>query len=766
MSHTTGTTGTGDPVAVSASWGGSPTTLGYQWEYSANGVAPYTKIVGATQPSYTIPQSLLGKSLFVLETAATPGHLTGSNLASLGVVKADQLTLVKAPTVKLVGGLYVATPPTFSPSVPAADISYAWAYYSENDVDTAVVGSLTTNSADLDAIAPNAHWVMSAYVQSGADGQYSYLYPPAILAKKGNIIPSGPITLPASNVGVAIVPPAITWLMEDPNFSYQWQYLSGSHWLSISAAGGGHGEDFTPTSSYLGHQLRVITTASYPNYNSASVTSTTTTVADGAQLTPGTASAAPQISGSVDIGQKLTAVPGTWSQPGATFHYQWAVGTDDSTFTSIPGATSSTYVIPNAAFNTDYYQVTITAAKSGFLGNSTTVKTTTLPGEGTGVLVKSPVVKYSNGTYTVEGGTWSPAPTSGYGYTWVDIDPATGTPSFVGTSASYKPISAELGHPILIEVQPLSTGYTYTPVTLTARAGAPIEPTSPITLTGTGVIGSNLSLDIPGWTTSSPTIRILWYRNGIATGTYTDDWNYTLGAADLGKTITAKITASQMWETSSTFTLSRGPIISNLVLAPLTDPSIKGTVAADDTVTANPGTWNLAGLTYSYQWFHDDQAIPAATSSSYVVAGQYAGQDLTVAVTASKLDYSPSSPATSGSVTIGAGLALTDDTANPITISGLVGGNVELGHTVTATVASKWNYPVSLTYQWEFQAGLATVILDGANGSTFVPDQGDSSNPPVGGLEVASRLFLVVTASRPGHPSVEISSAQYEVVAS
>lgn len=44
-------------------------------------------------------------------------------------------------------------------------------------------------------------------------------------------------------------------------------------------------------------------------------------------------------------------------------------------------------------------------------------------------------------------------------------------------------------------------------------------------------------------------------------------------------------------------------------------PTITGTALVDETLTANPGTWNPADATLNYQWFRDGELISGANTT-------------------------------------------------------------------------------------------------------------------------------------------------------
>ncbi|MGC3953202.1 MAG: hypothetical protein QM804_02930 [Propionicimonas sp.] len=81
-------------------------------------------------------------------------------------------------------------------------------------------------------------------------------------------------------------------------------------------------------------------------------------------------------------------------------------------------------------------------------------------------------------------------------------------------------------------------------------------------------------------------------------------------------------------------------------------PSITGTPVVGGTLTAKPGTWTVAGLSFGYQWLRDGVVISGATKTTYQVVSADAGKNLQVRATASKTGL-PSGTATSAAVKAG-----------------------------------------------------------------------------------------------------------------
>jgi len=64
-------------------------------------------------------------------------------------------------------------------------------------------------------------------------------------------------------------------------------------------------------------------------------------------------------------------------------------------------------------------------------------------------------------------------------------------------------------------------------------------------------------------------------------------------------------------------------------------PAIHGTPEVGDLLRAEPGTWSVAEISFTFQWFADGAPIAGATSATLLVDPSLNGADVTVTVTAS-----------------------------------------------------------------------------------------------------------------------------------
>lgn len=173
--------------------------------------------------------------------------------------------------------------------------------------------------------------------------------------------------------------------------------------------------------------------------------------------------------------------------------------------------------------------------------------------------------------------------------------------------------------------------------------------TTPVTITGSGAIGTTLTLSEPAWNVAGVETTYQWYRRSTPLPGETGA-TYELVPEDLNNAITVRATGTLPGYRSGTST-------SNVIIggqgAPIeatVPPAITGTPAAGKTLTANPGTWPGAA-TYRYQWTRNGVPIDRADDPTYVVQAADAGRQLRVVVTATISGYQPGT-ATSPAVAV------------------------------------------------------------------------------------------------------------------
>ncbi len=128
--------------------------------------------------------------------------------------------------------------------------------------------------------------------------------------------------------------------------------------------------------------------------------------------------------------------------------------------------------------------------------------------------------------------------------------------------------------------------------------------------------------------------------------TYTASWNALEGHSSYLGIISYADTGAQTF-----LTVTTGDVVLPGTPINTSPPTITGTAQVGMKLTANPGTWDVRGLHFAYQWQADGVDIPGATSKRYRVASTDQGKQLTVVVTATKRDLPPGT-AVSAAVTV------------------------------------------------------------------------------------------------------------------
>ena len=248
-------------------------------------------------------------------------------------------------------------------------------------------------------------------------------------------------------------------------------------------------------------------------------------------------------------------------------------------------------------------------------------------------------------------------------------------------------------------------------VLLLAVAGVMLAATPPahaedagVTVTGTPVVGSTLTVAPGAWGGAPVGLSYQWRRNGQpipgATGT-----SYTLTADDAGKAITAVVTG-----TRESTAITVGAAFTTVPV-----PTVTGTLQSGKTLTAVTGTWAPVPDAFAYQWSIDGTAVSGATKAVFTLRTSDAGKKVTVTVTGTKAGYTSAS-ATSTALTV----------LRPFTTAPLptITGTPTSGNTLTADPGS-WLPTAQVTYQW-FRGSTA---ITGATAKTYVvvdADRGQS----------------------------------------
>lgn len=712
--------------------GGGTVTTTYTWQRSTTGTGGWTTITGAKQPTYTPGLADLNRFLRVLTTTSSTLYLPVVQTASAGkAVPRTELSTGIPPTASITGSSSVST--THRAAVSGAwplsgvTLSYRWL--------TCAADCSTPASFTVVTKATTSSWLPPAAV-AGREAVVE------VTASKPGYAPltvrSAAIVLDPLTAVTGFTPPTITGgliagdgavgrpLTVKPGTfdvtvtrSYQWQYCDSSLGACVVD------DDFitvgTNSTSYVPTAIGVIRVR-----ETAARTGLTSVVqfSGPIDVEPGTlmAKIAPTVTTS---GDTYTVNPGT-TVPGTTaVAYQWYLDGDPVG----AGGASLTDATVGASLH-----VVVTLTRDGYSPRTVTLvprkgTAPTATGTITGSAYGDTFVAPNDFTYPA---TATPAPVTTY--QWY----SNGTAIPRATAATFTPSTAYLGKNIAVRVTSTSPFYApksyTTPGVVVQKADAPAG--SPTIVSSTGAIkpGAKLSvaLDPGSWSTTGLTFSYLWQSspNGVTWANLSTASMYTLLPTQPGVQVRVLVTARKTGYTDAVVPLDAGTVdwlgpIVNASEPTLGGPLLSGAASAvGSTLTAGPGLWNVAGLTYVYEWFRDGIIVPGATAATLTPTAEYYGDQLQVRVTAKAPGYQPVT-AFSNIVVVGQGTAPSATTAPKITRS---------GNLLTAT-PGLWNVDgLVFSFQW---------LLDGS------PIVGATSSTHT--IAATGIYGVVVTATRDGY---------------
>ena len=207
----------------------------------------------------------------------------------------------------------------------------------------------------------------------------------------------------------------------------------------------------------------------------------------------------PSIDGDAIVGSTLTADPGTWSDPAATFTYAWLRCDGSGACTTIDGANNATYTLRGNDIGFGI-AVTVNAANAGGVGSAESAPTAPVshPLPGPPVSTGPPSVTGDaavGSTLTADPGSWSD-PAATFSYAWQRCDISAACAAIDGATGSvYTPTTDDLGYWVRVEVT--ATGVSgigsadsnvVGPVVLTAPPAVVSAPS----IRGEAIVGSTM----------------------------------------------------------------------------------------------------------------------------------------------------------------------------------------------------------------------------------------------------------------------------------
>lgn len=660
-------------TATTAAW---DVGVSYAWQWYRNG----QPIPGATNITYQIQSEDANRQISVSLSGSKTGYVPQTRTTVIGFVTAGVLTSTPEPVIEgdAVEG---ATLRISANSLAWDSIARTTIQWLKNGV--AIPGA---NSSTYQVSSADIGSVFMVAVTGTAPG-YSSVTRTSIATQvivSATIIGSKPTIAGVSQVGQTLTANAGYW---EPGTTLAYQWLRNGAEIP-----GATGTTFSLTSVDNGTAISVRVTGSKTRMANLVLTSdpvnVTTTFLT---LTP-----TPTITGVAQLGQTLTANPGTWDS-GVSLAYQW-----NRNGSPVSGATSATYVITSADMS-QTLTVSVRGSKTGFMSVTKESASFTI----TLLQFASAPVPVVSGTATVDQtltatvGTWDSGAT--LAYQWL----ADGTAIAGATGTTFRVTSLEVGKVITFRVTATRASYVTTVRTSSgtsavAAANFTAQPTPLIS--GTAQLDQTLTATVGTWDAGT-SLAYQWLADGtaISGGTST---TFRLTAAQIGRVITFRVTATKAGYVTAVKTSAGTAAITAGSFSLQPTPVLSGTAMVGKQVTATPGTWD-SGTTLAYQWLRGSSVIAGATSSTYNLVSADLGATITVQVTATKTGNLPLTKTSAGIGPVAAAAILIQGTPT-------ITGTPQVGLVLTGS-AGTWESGLSFSYQW-LRNGTA---IAGANSSTY-----------------------------------------------
>ncbi len=508
-------------TGTAGTWSGVGNTYAYQWQRDGANIA------GATSLTYTLSVADIGAAVRLLVSAENPeGSVSQASFATSPVAGDGPVNTV-VPTLSGTtqrGSGLTATSGTWS------GIDNTYGYQWQRDGTDIANATAATYTLGADDVGKAIRVVVTATNPEGS-------------ASRASAATATIRTAPPVNTAVPMITGAAmrtstlsasqgTWNGAGNTYAYQWQQDPGTGFIDIAGA---TGTTYVLGVAEVSKRIRVRVTAA-----NADATVTATSFATGfVQAGPPANWSAPTVSGTARRTATLTAAPGTWTGIGNEYAYQWQrrVAT---TWTDIAGATGTTHTLDSADVGAQI-RVRVTGTNpdgTATAASAATAAVESAPPRNTVLPTIGGAAKLG-GTLTAAPGDWTPAGAD-YTYVW-QRDGAD-----IATGATYTLQAADVGRYVRVKVTAANVdGRVSATSAATERVLAPpVNTTAPAAPTGTTRELSTLTADPGQWDTAGVSLSYAWVRCATGCEDVGAGNTYTLSAADVGRRIGVRVTAT------------------------------------------------------------------------------------------------------------------------------------------------------------------------------------------------------------------------------
>jgi len=339
-------------------------------------------------------------------------------------------------------------------------------------------------------------------------------------------------------------------------------------------------------------------------------------------------------------------------------------------------------------------------------------------------------------------GTWMPSGSS-VSYQWL----RNGSAITGATADAYTVAAADLGRAIKVRVSATlgATTVSKTSDETTDTVRGVLATPRPV-VSGEYRFGATLTGVAAGSNTEGTTFAYQWQRDGknIAKATAA---TYVLAAADVGRAVRLRVTASKAAHASATG-YSKALAVQPLTFTAALAPTIDGTLRVGGVLTAKPGGWQPLPA-FSYVWYRAGKTIKGQVKATYQLTSSDLGKKISVRVRGTLPGYRPVSLVSPPSAAVQAGLA----TAKPK----LSDGTPRVGQLISVNAGSWKPTGVQFGYRW-YRNGVA---VSGATGRTYTVTAADHAKKLTARVEGALEDYP--NAARTTAASAKVGTGRFTV---
>jgi hypothetical protein len=193
---------------------------------------------------------------------------------------------------------------------------------------------------------------------------------------------------------------------------------------------------------------------------------------------------------------------------------------------------------------------------------------------------------------------------------------------------------------VSVEVQAFGAGVGTAVLADALTVTAPVlKATTAPAISGKAVVGATVTASAGVWAPPATSYAYQWASNGTAI-TGATARTYVIPAAQLGKRLTVRVTATRDGAVPGTATSAQTAVVAKGAAPKASKkPTIRGTAKVGRTVTASTGTWSPKPDSYRYEWRIGGKVVKGATKASLKLTTAMRNKKLTVTVIAVKKGY-------------------------------------------------------------------------------------------------------------------------------